>query len=86
MSTEQLKERLHLRIEQADERLLAVLAELAESLFKTYPPHAPTPYDEQAMRPLTREELTSEIEASMADYERGEYIGLEESKREAASW
>lgn len=86
MSAEQLKERLHLRIEQADDRLLAVLAEMAESLFKNYPPHAAIPSDEQVMRPLTRQELTSEIEASMAEYERGEHISLEESKREAASW
>jgi hypothetical protein len=86
MSAEQLKERLHLRIEQADERLLAVLAEIAESLFKAYPPKAVTPSDGHDIRPLTRQELTSEIEASMAEYERGEYISLEESKRESASW
>ena len=73
MSAERLKERLHLRIEQADERLLAVLAEMAESLFKAYPPKAVTPSDGHDIRHLTRQELTSEIEASMAEYERGEY-------------
>ena len=32
------KDLLHLRIEQADEKLLAVLAELTESLFRSYRP------------------------------------------------
>jgi hypothetical protein len=86
MDAAQIREHLHLRIEQADERLLTVLAEMAESLFKTYQPQAVAPPNKQDFRPLTRQEITSEIETSMAGYNRGEYITLEESSKEAASW
>lgn len=86
MDAAQIRERLHLRIEQADDEILTVLAEMAESLFKVYQPQAETQSYEQHLRPLTRAELTSEIETSMADYERGDYLALEESGREAASW
>ena len=93
MGVDQIKERLHLRIEQADEQVLQVLAEMAESLFKTYQPQMleqtkadlSNDYTEH-LRPLTREEMTTEIETSMADYERGDYITLEESSKDAASW
>lgn len=88
-----IKERLHLRIEQADERLLKVLAEMTESLFKSYQPDALEQAESslqetyaQHLRPRTREEMTKEIEAAMADYERGDYLTLEESSKEASSW
>lgn len=93
MGVDLIKERLHLRIEQADEQILQVLAEMTESLFKTYQPEALEISDtelaakyKEHLQPLTREEITSEIEQSMADYQRGDYITLEESSKEAASW
>ena len=86
MDTAQIRERLHLRIEQADERLLTVLAEMAETLFKAYQPQAVPSNYEKHMKPLTRQELTSEIETSMAECERGEYLTLEESSKEATAW
>ncbi|WP_020535718.1 hypothetical protein [Lewinella cohaerens] len=93
MGVERIKERLHLRIEQADEQMLQVLVEMTESLFRTYQPQIlkekeadlNKDYTEH-LRPLTREELTSEIEESMADYERGDYLPLDESSKEASSW
>lgn len=95
MGIDLIKERLHLRIEQADEQLLQVLAEMTESLFKTYQPEALEEEEAEAevsafyakhLRPLTREEMTSEIEQSMTDYERGDYLSLDDSSKDAASW
>ncbi len=95
MGVDLLKKHLHLRIEQADAKLLSVLAEVTESLFKSYQPEA---LEQSAieikqsviytkhLQPLTRQELTTEIEESMAEYERGEYLTLEESSKEAGSW
>ena len=86
MNATQIRNRLHLRIEQADEQVLTVLSEMTESLFKMYQPQAEAPNPNQQFHPMTRRELTSEIEASMAEYERGNCISLEESSQEAASW
>ncbi|PSR10452.1 MAG: hypothetical protein DA408_03860 [Bacteroidetes bacterium] len=93
MGADLIKERLHLRIEQANEQMLQVLAEMTESLFKTYQPQMleqkeadlSAAYAEH-LRPLSREEMTKEIETAMADHERGDYITLDESSKEAASW
>ncbi|MCI4646660.1 hypothetical protein [Phaeodactylibacter sp.] len=94
MSAEQLKERLHLRIEQADEKLLGVLADMAERLFEAYQPLALDQTDvrqQQAdysrhLRPLSREAMTEEIGKAMEDYENGRFITLDESSKEAGSW
>jgi hypothetical protein len=97
MDAIQRKELLHLRIEQANDQLLEVLAEMAETLFKTYQPEVieekelETESDDadfyaKHLKPMTREEMTNELAESMADYEKGNYITLEESAKEAASW
>ncbi|MEQ8704901.1 MAG: hypothetical protein RIC19_13320 [Phaeodactylibacter sp.] len=94
MSAEQLKERLHLRIEQADEKLLGVLADMAERLFEAYQPQALDQTDvsqgqidySKHLRPLSREAMTQEIGKAMEDYENGRYVTLDESSKEADSW
>jgi hypothetical protein len=89
MSAEQLKERLHLRIEQADERLLRVLDQFAETLFVEYygseedimelpaPPWA---------KLLTEEESVADLQEALAEYERGEYTSLDDIDKEAEAW
>ena len=88
MSADQLKERLHLRIEQADDRLLAVLAEMAESLFKAYPPDALEESRrkriadyEASLVPMTKEELIARALASQEDIEAGRLHDLEEVEK-----
>lgn len=93
MDATAIKELLHLRIEQADDKLLSVLAEMTESLFKTYQPEAVEIVDEEEKafaeemkniappswaKPITREQFNAEIKASLAEYERGECLTLEE--------
>jgi hypothetical protein len=93
MSAEELKERLHLRIEQADEKLLQVWADMTENLFEAYQSKLIDSTDtgnsesyKEHLLPLSREEMTEEIEKAMADYERGDYLTLKESIKEAKSW
>jgi predicted transcriptional regulator len=93
MDAIQRKELLHLRIEQANDQLLEVLAEMAETLFKTYQPEVIEEAAEQekavdysSLVRMTSKEMKAELEAGLAEYERGEYITAAESKAAAASW
>ena len=94
------KDLLHLRIEQADDKLLTVLAELTETLFKSYQPEVieeepsmtdnPEEADKMAvyeatLKPMTKQELLSEIREGLADYHRGDYVTLDELEWEAKS-
>ena len=100
MDTIATKDLLHLRIEQADEKLLAVLAELTESLFRSYQPEAveDTAFvaesQEEAAKmaalatsfqPMRKAEFYAEVNASIAEYQRGGAIALEEADKEAAT-
>jgi hypothetical protein len=87
------KELLHLRIEQANEEMQIVLAKMVEALFQTYQPEvmeeaaaAEKAPDYSSLKPMTRQEMKDELAEATADYERGDYVTLEEMKKEAASW
>ena len=87
MSTEQIREVLHLRIEQADERLLSVLSEITESLFKSYQPEALEENRQQriaayeaSLKPMTKEELIDRAKASDEDIKAGRVHDLDEVK------
>jgi len=93
MNIDDIKKRLHLRIEQADEKMLTVLSDMTENLFEAYLPHAleqPEAYHAESkntlLRARTRKEMTNEIENAMEEYEEGKTISLEKSNREADSW
>lgn len=93
MDIDAVKKRLHLRIEQADEKVLAVLADMTEKVFEAYLPRAheqSEAYKTEAktalFRPRSRKEMTEEIEAAMENYEKGETITLATSNKEADSW
>lgn len=89
MDAIQTKELMHLRVEQANDQLLKALAEMTETLFKTWQPEA---LEEGAQgipewaKPMTAEESLADLREGLAEYERGEYLTLEESSKEAASW
>ena len=93
MDKDVMKKRLHLRIEQADEKMLTLLAEMTENLFEAYLPKAleqTQTYEIKAktddLRPRSREEMTKEIKTAMEDFEKGKTITLEKSNKEADSW
>jgi hypothetical protein len=89
MSTEQIREVLHLRIEQADEQLLSVLSEITESLFKSYQPEALEENRKQriaayeaSLKPMTKEELVERAEESNRAIEAGEHVAIDDALAE----
>ena len=87
MNVAATKDRLHLRIEQADEKMLGVLDELMETLFRSY--HEATDGEEDQRKaipewakPLTMEESLTDLREGTEQYKAGDYIALEESRRE----
>lgn len=95
MSTELIKKRLYLRIEQADEKLLRVLDQFSETLFEEYHHgEGKELSDEEIMalpappwaKPLTKEESIADLRAALVEYEGGEYVTLDELDQEAEKW
>jgi hypothetical protein len=97
MDAIQRKELLHLRIEQANEEMQIVLAKMVEVLFQTYQPEAIEEKeltDEEISqlpappwaKPLTKEESLADLREGMAEYERGDYITIDEMEKEGATW
>ena len=87
------KDLLHLRIEQADEKLLAVLAEMTETLFRSYQPgvvaspdEAGEPIGYRAGQALTTDELRAKITRAENQIDRGEYLTPEDLEKEAEAW
>jgi hypothetical protein len=91
MSTTQIKELLHQRIEQVDESFLNVLYAMMEAYIKEQEEAA---LEEEIMnmppppnwKPFTQEELIAEIEEANDEIDRGEYITLEDLKKEVEEW
>ncbi len=92
MNVELIKKRLFLRIEQADEKLLRVLDNLSEKLFDEYHDDVGKEMsDDEIMalpappwaKPLTQRESIADLREALAEYERGEYVSLEELDKEA---
>ena len=89
-AAELLRTDLLLQIEQADEKLLRIVSSVLEAVRVEYVEEAaeegPVCDYTEHLKPMTREEMSNELRESMADYERGNYITLEESANEAATW
>lgn len=93
MSIEQIKETLHLRVEQADESFLRILHAMTEAYAAEYLEEEELT-DEQIMaippdpnwKPLTEEELMARLEEGSAQVEKGDYITLEELEKEIQEW
>ncbi len=97
MDTSATKDLLHLRIEQADDKLLAVLAELTESLFRSYQPEAVeaelTEEEIEKLLPptsmrkrMTKDESLAELRDAQDEFDRGEFLTSEELDKEMAAW
>lgn len=91
MSVEQIKERLHLRVEQADESFLRILYAMTEAYAREYLEEEITEEEAAAILPppgprLTMKELIDEIEEADAEIERGEFITSEDLEKEMEQW
>lgn len=93
MGAEQIKDILHLRIEQADESFLRILHAMTEAYASEHLEESQIT-DEMIMaippspkwRKLSKEELKGELDEANAEYERGEYTTLEELEKESETW
>ena len=93
MSIEQIKETLHLRVEQADESFLRILHAMTEAYAAEYLEEEEIT-DEQIIaitanmdfKRLTKEELLNEIEEANAEIERGEFITIDDLEKEMEEW
>lgn len=87
MDAIQLRTSLLQRIEQADEKLLRVINSVVETVVAEYVEEG-TVVEEvpDFAKPLTKEELLAELREGLEEYERGEYVTLEEMEKEAETW
>ena len=91
MSTSQIRNALHLKIEQLDESFLRVMYAMTETYLKekadadlekeveNVPPNA-------SWKPLTEAELMERLAASAAEYDKGNYLTIEELEKESEQW
>lgn len=91
MGAEQIKEILHLRIEEADESFLRILHAMTEA-YKQEQEAAALEAEIMSIppnpdwKPMTQEEMMAHLEESEAQIERGEYVTLEELRKESEQW
>lgn len=92
MSIEKMKEVLHLRIEEADERMLRVFHAMTEAY--AAPSEEEEITDEMIMaippspdwKPMTKAELKAELDEANAEIERGEFLTVDELEKEMQKW
>lgn len=89
MTATELRTDLLQQIEQADEKLLRVISSVLEAVKVEYV--AEVVEEEKVanysqLKRMTQQEMKDELAEAMADYERGDYVTLEEMKKEAATW
>ena len=91
MSATEIKELLHQRIEQVDESFLNVMYAMMEAYIKEQKEAAleaeimaipPDP----SLRQLTAEEMEERLAKSEAQFETGDYMTIEELRKESETW
>lgn len=87
MGAEQIRERLHLCIEQADERLLRVLGQFAETLFEEYHSgdSAIIGYYPEG-EGITVSELKAKILRAEEQIDSGVFLTHEQLQKESMEW
>ena len=92
MGAEQLKKILHLRIEQADDAFLRILYAMTQAYTEEHAENTsmdqileavPLPPNTQ---PMTAAALKKELDEANAQFERGEFIMLEDLRKESEQW
>jgi hypothetical protein len=92
MSLAQIREELHQRIDIADERLLRMVYVMTEAYLEEEEEDAElaqiiAKHDQAGpWKQMTEEELMEDLKESIAEADRGEYISLEDLKKEMEEW
>lgn len=93
MGAEQIKEILHLRIEQADESFLRILYAMTEAYASEHLEERQitdemimaVPAD-PSLKQLTEEELLARLEEGSVQVKKGDYITIDELEEEVKEW
>lgn len=91
MSIKQLRNALHSRIDQIDERFLKVMFAMTETYIKEQKDaELATKIEEktptESWKPLTEEELINRLEESSAQYKRGDFKDIDDVEKDAKQW
>lgn len=93
MSLAQIREELHQRIDLADERLLRMVYVMTEAYLEEEEEDDPElaaviakHAESGPWKQMTEEELMEDLKESIAEIRRGEYISLEDLKKEMEEW
>jgi hypothetical protein len=91
MSILQLKEALHLRIEQVDERFLKVIYAMMETYLKEQEDAAMQAAIENTApgtewQPLTEDELLQRLEEALTQYKSGDFKSIDEVIKDVEKW
>ena len=87
MNTAQIKEVLHRRIEEVDERFLKVMYAMAETYMEEIGDAKLAAICKDGdYKPMTKAELLSEIAEANTDIENGNYVTIEELEKEMERW
>lgn len=91
MSTSQLKNALHLKIEQIDDRFLRVMYAMAETYLKEkedalLETEIESIQPDESWKPMTETEMMERLAASSAEFEKGNYLTLDELEKESEQW
>jgi len=91
MKVQQLRQNLHLQIDQADPSLLRILntlvsAYIREQTLQNSISKDDIPSYNFSRKPLTAEDLKAEIQESRAAYEKGNYYTLEDLEKDMETW
>jgi hypothetical protein len=93
MGIDTLRDRVISRIQQADESFLRILDAMTEAYENEHQEAEFTDTEVAAMRladeslkPMSREELHAELKEGLAQVERGEFVTIEDLKKEMEQW
>ncbi|MEL6277193.1 MAG: hypothetical protein AAFU03_18985 [Bacteroidota bacterium] len=89
MGFAEIKELLHLRIEQADEKQLRILAATAEAMFEEYSSEGNRDEDVigyVAGESMSIAQLKAKINIAEDQIDRGEFLTPQELEKEAEEW
>jgi hypothetical protein len=93
MGTNTLRDRVISRIQQADESFLRILDAMTEAYENehlgiefTEEEVAAIRLSDESLKPMSKEELHTELKNGFAQVERGEFVTIEDLKKEMEQW
>lgn len=92
MSTQQIKEDLYRQIEQADNRFLRILHAMTIAYSAEHQEEEISDNEIEEIcgntdyKPMTKAELKAELDEANAEFDKGEFVTIEELRKETELW